>query len=82
MKDFITNYISDSIKTKESILSNTELVLRIEKASKLIIESYKNGGKVLTAGNGGSAADAQHIAAEFAQCLIGILIPFSIKYTP
>ena len=65
MKDFITNYISDSIKTKESILSNPELVLRIEKASKLIIESYKNGGKVLTAGNGGSAADAQHIAAEF-----------------
>lgn len=65
MKDFITNYISDSIRAKENILSNPELVLRIEKASKLIIESYKNGGKVLTAGNGGSAADAQHIAAEF-----------------
>lgn len=65
MKNFITNYISDSIRAKESILSNPELVFRIEKASKLIIESYKNGGKVLTAGNGGSAADAQHIAAEF-----------------
>ena len=65
MKDFITNYISDSIKTKESILSNPELLSKIEKASQLIIESYKNDGKVLTAGNGGSAADAQHIAAEF-----------------
>ena len=65
MKDFITNYISDSIKTKESILSNPELLSKIEKTSQLIIESYKNGGKVLTAGNGGSAADAQHIAAEF-----------------
>ena len=65
MKDFITNYISDSIKAKESILSNPELVSKIEKASNMIIESYKNGGKVLTAGNGGSAGDAQHIAAEF-----------------
>ena len=65
MKDFITNYISDSIKTKESILSNPELLSKIEKASQLIIKSYKNDGKVLTAGNGGSAADAQHIAAEF-----------------
>ena len=65
MKDFITNYISDSIRTKEDILNNPELISKIEKASNLIIESYKNGGKVLTAGNGGSAGDAQHIAAEF-----------------
>lgn len=65
MKDFITNYISDSINTKENILNNTELISKIEKASNMIIESYKNGGKVLTAGNGGSAGDAQHIAAEF-----------------
>lgn len=65
MRNFITNYISDSIRAKEDILNNPELVFRIEKASKLVIESYKNGGKVLTAGNGGSAADAQHIAAEF-----------------
>ena len=65
MKDYIQNYVADSIKTKERILSNPEFVSKIEKASQLIVESYKNGGKVLTAGNGGSAADAQHIAAEF-----------------
>lgn len=65
MKNFILDYISDSIKTKAEILNNPEIVSKIEKASELIIESYKNGGKVLTAGNGGSAGDAQHIAAEF-----------------
>jgi len=36
----------------------------IEKAAKTIIASFKNGGKLLICGNGGSAADAQHIAAE------------------
>ena len=65
MKNFITNYVSDSIKTKEGIYNNSELITKIEQATNLIIESYKNGGKVLTAGNGGSAGDAQHIAAEF-----------------
>jgi len=38
---------------------------QIEKAAKIITASFKNGGKLLICGNGGSAADAQHIAAEF-----------------
>jgi D-sedoheptulose 7-phosphate isomerase len=50
---------------KEEILKNQEILSKIEKAANLIIKSYKNGGKILTAGNGGSAGDAQHIAAEF-----------------
>ena len=65
MKDFIENYITKSINTKQKILNDKEILSKVENASKFIIESYKNGGKVLTAGNGGSAGDAQHIAAEF-----------------
>lgn len=64
MKDFIKTHIIESIKTKEEILSSDTFIDVIERASKLIIQAYKNGNKVLIAGNGGSAADAQHIAAE------------------
>lgn len=64
MENYIKNYISDSIKTKEEILNNTEIISLIEQAAKMIITAYKNDKMVLTAGNGGSAADAQHICAE------------------
>lgn len=64
MKDFIKTHIIESIKTKEEILSSDTFIDVIERAAKLIIQAYKNGNKVLIAGNGGSAADAQHIAAE------------------
>lgn len=65
MEEYIKKYISESILTKEKLLADSTLIAEIEMASKIIIEAYKSGGKVLTAGNGGSAADAQHIAAEF-----------------
>ena len=65
MKAYIKNYIKDSIDTKNLILKNEDILSKIEKISQVIIDSYKKGGKILTAGNGGSAADAQHIAAEF-----------------
>lgn len=52
----------DSIETKQSFFdANSELVAN---AAELMIDSIKSGGKVLVFGNGGSAADAQHIAAE------------------
>ena len=65
MKNYIENYVKSSIKTKEDILASDDILLLIEQAAKIIIDAYKNGNKVLTAGNGGSAGDAQHIAAEF-----------------
>ena len=65
MKNYIESYIKDSINTKQKLLENADLLSVIEKVAKAIVETYKNNGKVLTAGNGGSAADAQHIAAEF-----------------
>lgn len=60
----IKNIIKESISVKESILADERLISNIEKASEIIIETYRNGGKVLFCGNGGSAADAQHLAAE------------------
>lgn len=60
----IEQAIRESIKTKEAILEDGELMQRIEKAVDLIVTAYRDHGKVLLCGNGGSAADAQHIAAE------------------
>jgi len=61
---FVAQQISDSISVKEAMLADPELLSQIEAVAELIIETYRNGGTVLIAGNGGSAADAQHIAAE------------------
>jgi len=54
--------LNSHLKTIQSMIGNMEE--DIEKASKMAIETLKNGGKVILFGNGGSAADAQHIAAE------------------
>ena len=64
MKDCIKNHIIESVKTKDEILKSEQILQKIEDVATLIIQAYKNGKKVLIAGNGGSAADAQHIAAE------------------
>lgn len=61
---FVAQQISDSIAVKEAMLADPELVAQIEAVTALVVDTYRNGGKVLIAGNGGSAADAQHIAAE------------------
>lgn len=65
MKNDIKNYIVESIETKQKILSNEQIIAEISKAVDLIVDSYRCGKKLLVAGNGGSAADAQHISAEF-----------------
>jgi len=62
--DFVAQQISESISVKEAMLNDAELINVVESIAALIVETYRNGGKVLLAGNGGSAADAQHIAAE------------------
>jgi D-sedoheptulose 7-phosphate isomerase len=61
----IKRIIQASISTKEKLLADQDLLTRIQEASEAIVNCYKNNGKVLLCGNGGSAADAQHIAAEF-----------------
>lgn len=61
----IRDIIASSISVKQEILQNEELLAAIEKAVSIITLAFKNGNKVLFCGNGGSAADAQHLAAEF-----------------
>lgn len=64
MKKEIINAIQQSVEVKVKIIDNAALIQKIEDAAKIIIKAYQNGNKVLLCGNGGSAADAQHIAAE------------------
>ena len=62
MKENIKNQILESAKIKNEIVKNG--LESIEKAAQFLIESIKDGGKILWCGNGGSAADAQHLATE------------------
>lgn len=63
MKETIINAFNESISVKQSFLrDNLEILTRVIDA---VVAAFKNGNKVLLFGNGGSAADAQHIAAEF-----------------
>lgn len=61
----VKNIIESSISVKSKILSDDALINDIIKISELVTSCFQSGGKVLFCGNGGSAADAQHLAAEF-----------------
>ncbi len=61
----IKNIIQASIDTKQQILQNEKLLATIQKVVDVITDAFKLGNKVYFCGNGGSAADAQHLAAEF-----------------
>jgi D-sedoheptulose 7-phosphate isomerase len=63
--EYIQGYLNKSISVKQDLLASEIVLRQISKVADLIIEAYRNGNKVMIAGNGGSAADAQHIAAEF-----------------
>ena len=60
----IEKIIKDSIDVKQLILKDKKLVQRVNDAAMMCVESLKNGGKIHFCGNGGSVADAQHLAAE------------------
>ena len=60
----IEDIIRSSIQTKERILADSTILLQIQDAADVCIKTLQNGGKILLCGNGGSASDAQHIAAE------------------
>lgn len=61
----ITEVISASIKVKQDVLQDESLLKRIMEVAEACTEAFCHGNKVLFCGNGGSAADAQHLAAEF-----------------
>lgn len=64
MKNYIINQINDSAATKKAMVENDALVNLLVEVAQVCVEVYRNGKKILIAGNGGSAADAQHFAAE------------------
>ena len=64
MEKIIEEHLGKSVELKTKILNDLSLLTMIKKVSLAIIEAYRNRKKLILFGNGGSAADAQHIAAE------------------
>ena len=64
LKEILRTGISSSIRAKQQILDASQIVDELAKVVSKIVDVYNNDGKVLFCGNGGSAADAQHLAAE------------------
>jgi D-sedoheptulose 7-phosphate isomerase len=65
MQQVIKGIIKASIDVKQAILSDEQLLATIGEVTTIVAQAFANGNKVLFCGNGGSAADAQHLAAEF-----------------
>ena len=64
MKDMIHAQVEESIRVKQALLADETLMEKIASVANVIVDAYKAGHKTLWAGNGGSAADAQHMAGE------------------
>lgn len=64
MGEVIREILSETLEVKKRILSDSSLLEEIERVASLIVEAYRRGNKLILFGNGGSAADAQHVAAE------------------
>lgn len=62
--DIIRQRLQESVETKKRIIENPTLVKLIEDTANMIVEQFRAGKSVYFCGNGGSAADAQHLAAE------------------
>jgi len=64
MEKKISRIISESVAVKNKLLANDALIKTIEDVSMLMVKALKQGKRIYFCGNGGSAADAQHLAAE------------------
>ena len=60
----IKTQMAESARVKRQMLEDDALVKKIEAIAKIMVDAYRNGNKTMWAGNGGSAADAQHMAGE------------------
>jgi D-sedoheptulose 7-phosphate isomerase len=65
VRSYVRDGIKESIKAKELMLDDNAILDSLEEISNQCVLCFQRGNKILLAGNGGSAADAQHIAAEF-----------------
>jgi D-sedoheptulose 7-phosphate isomerase len=64
MNDMIHAQVEDSIRVKQALLADETLMATISSLAEVIVAAYRAGHKTMWAGNGGSAADAQHMAGE------------------
>ncbi len=62
--------MQDSIQSKQAFMQQTDQLGNFHRAVTTVVDAYRSGGRLFIAGNGGSAADAQHLAAEFV-CRLG-----------
>lgn len=62
--DIAKSIIAESIRVKQTLLADEPLMAKVAAIAKVMVEAYKAGHKTMWAGNGGSAADAQHMAGE------------------
>jgi D-sedoheptulose 7-phosphate isomerase len=65
MRDKIKKIISESVSVKNSILQKDHILDTVDEVASLMVRALKQGNRIYFCGNGGSAADAQHLAAEF-----------------
>ncbi|MDP2690322.1 MAG: SIS domain-containing protein, partial [Deltaproteobacteria bacterium] len=64
MEELVLKSFRDSVSAKEQFFTKKNIAL-VVKFAEMVVKSFKAGGKLMLVGNGGSAADSQHIAAEF-----------------
>src|ERR1700730_12310738 len=65
MQEKIIHIIAESVAVKNKLLTDKNLIKSMEDITQLIVKAFKNGKRIYFCGNGGSAADAQHLAAKF-----------------
>ena len=65
MTDQIKKIITASIEVKQKLLLDESMLKTVQEVVRIIVKSFQSGNRIYFAGNGGSAADAQHLAAEF-----------------
>ena len=63
--DQLKQHLQASIQAKQDMLACPDQLMLFQKAVEVLVQAYKKGGRLYIAGSGGSAADAQHLAAEF-----------------
>ncbi len=64
MKALILENLNEAQDVLNEFVSQSENIEAIEKAAKLMVEAFQNGGKIISCGNGGSMTDAMHFAEE------------------
>ncbi len=77
MKTEIRAHIENSLSVKQALLNDEAALAGLERLARLCSQSLKRGGKIIFAGNGGSFADAQHLAAEFVCRFMSDRIPLA-----